>query len=112
MSALFSMVENERPPFPENISEEMDSFLTACFIRDPAARATARQLRRHKLVYTPGEEPELDELDTNFDLQDLNLDGVDLSALEGLEDYGELAALGEQFDYSDPSDLGDLLGDF
>ena len=100
MAALFSMVENERPPFPNNISPEMESFLSQCFIRDPMKRATARSLKRHALV-NDGEEPEFKELDHLENLND-----IDLVALSELDAYGVLDGL-----IDENTDLSKLLGD-
>lgn len=47
MSALYKMVQQEHPPFPEGISPELTDFLVECFQRDPSKRATAGQLLQH-----------------------------------------------------------------
>jgi serine/threonine protein kinase len=109
VQAMFCMVENERPPFPSNMSPEMESFLTCCFKRDPEERSTARQLRRHTLVRTEGEvsEDEDEDDDSSFDLaglDDVNLE--DMSTLDGLEAYGDLSNL----DTANLNSLLDSLG--
>lgn len=50
MSAMFRIVEDLLPPLPENISEDMKSFLTACFQKDPENRPTATQLKQHTWI--------------------------------------------------------------
>ncbi|CAO3621895.1 unnamed protein product [Cunninghamella blakesleeana] len=47
MSAMFRIVEDEYPPLPKNISEEMKSFLLCCFQKNPDNRPTATQLKSH-----------------------------------------------------------------
>ncbi|OMJ22341.1 Serine/threonine-protein kinase sepA [Smittium culicis] len=47
MAALYHIVEDERPPFPENISAQLHDFLTICFEKDPKNRPTASQLVNH-----------------------------------------------------------------
>jgi serine/threonine protein kinase len=49
-NAMISIMENERPPFPQNIDEEIDSFLTKCFIKDPNERATVKELQNHAWI--------------------------------------------------------------
>jgi serine/threonine protein kinase len=48
MSALFRIVQDDKPPFPPNISDELASFLTQCFQKDPVQRASAESLLKHK----------------------------------------------------------------
>lgn len=50
MSALFNIVEDRMPPFPEDISDEMRSFLKACFKKDPKKRPSAQELIEHKWI--------------------------------------------------------------
>ena len=67
MTALFRIVQDERPPLPENISpvsplcpvpctqlmrvsQECADFLTQCFQKDPLQRATALDLQRHPWI--------------------------------------------------------------
>jgi len=49
-AALLSIVENNRPPFPKNISIEFEDFLSKCFVKDPENRATVEQLQDHPLL--------------------------------------------------------------
>lgn len=57
-TAMFAMVENERPPLPEglskvtnyivvdgSISQECINFLGRCFMKNPRERSTAKELR-------------------------------------------------------------------
>jgi serine/threonine protein kinase len=50
MSAMFRIVEDPLPPLPDNISDDMKSFLTACFQKDPENRLTATQLKQHAWI--------------------------------------------------------------
>jgi serine/threonine protein kinase len=47
MSAMFRIVEDERPPIPEKCSEELRDFLTQCFRKDPKQRPNAAELFKH-----------------------------------------------------------------
>ncbi|KAJ2551547.1 Protein kinase of the Mitotic Exit Network [Coemansia sp. RSA 1933] len=47
MAALYRIVEDEHPPIPEGISEELKDFLLQCFKKDPKARPTAAELMSH-----------------------------------------------------------------
>ncbi|KOO33827.1 ha-tagged protein kinase domain of mitogen-activated protein kinase kinase kinase, partial [Chrysochromulina tobinii] len=47
ITALYRIVQDEHPPLPSDLSPALLSFVTMCFTRDPAARPTASQLRRH-----------------------------------------------------------------
>lgn len=47
MSALFNIVEDRHPPLPDNISDEMKSFLKLCFKKDPKKRPNASDLLEH-----------------------------------------------------------------
>ncbi|KAJ2959329.1 hypothetical protein NQZ79_g5244 [Umbelopsis isabellina] len=47
MSALFRIVEDDYPPLPSKISEEMREFLMCCFQKNPEDRPTAAELRHH-----------------------------------------------------------------
>ncbi|KAI9308346.1 kinase-like domain-containing protein [Cunninghamella echinulata] len=47
MSVMFRIVEDDYPPLPKNISEEMKSFLLCCFQKNPDDRPTASQLKNH-----------------------------------------------------------------
>ncbi|KAH8556033.1 kinase-like domain-containing protein [Umbelopsis sp. PMI_123] len=47
MSALFRIVEDDYPPLPSKISNEMSEFLLCCFQKNPDDRPTASELRLH-----------------------------------------------------------------
>ncbi|KAI0657977.1 Pkinase-domain-containing protein [Cubamyces menziesii] len=48
MSVMFRIVEDERPPLPEECSEPLQDFLRWCFNKDPAKRPNAEQLCEHE----------------------------------------------------------------
>jgi serine/threonine protein kinase len=50
MSAMFRIVEDQCPPLPDSISEDMKSFLTGCFQKDPEKRPSATQLKQHPWI--------------------------------------------------------------
>ncbi|KAI9008304.1 kinase-like domain-containing protein [Gaertneriomyces semiglobifer] len=50
MTALFRIVEDEHPPMPEDISEELEDFFMKCFQRDIGERWTANQLLKHDWI--------------------------------------------------------------
>jgi len=50
MTALFNIVEDEHPPLPDNISDELKDFLLSCFNRDPAVRPAAKVLQEHAFL--------------------------------------------------------------
>ncbi|KAI9253367.1 kinase-like domain-containing protein [Phascolomyces articulosus] len=50
MSAMFRIVEDNYPPLPVNISQEMHSFLLCCFQKNPEERPTATQLKEHSWI--------------------------------------------------------------
>ncbi|KAI8320484.1 kinase-like protein, partial [Martensiomyces pterosporus] len=47
MAALYHIVEDDHPPIPEGISEELKDFLLQCFRKNPSDRPTAAQLMSH-----------------------------------------------------------------
>ncbi|KAJ2562841.1 Protein kinase of the Mitotic Exit Network [Coemansia sp. RSA 1813] len=47
MAALYRIVEDDHPPIPEGISEELKDFLLQCFKKDPNARPAATELMSH-----------------------------------------------------------------
>ncbi|KAI9275390.1 kinase-like domain-containing protein [Sporodiniella umbellata] len=47
MSAMFHIVEDEFPPLPDNISEDMCQFLKCCFQKDPIKRPSSSDLQKH-----------------------------------------------------------------
>lgn len=59
MSACFKMVQDEHPPFPDNLELAIQDFLLRCFKHTPQERATARQLRGHQWIHecTQGQSP-------------------------------------------------------
>ncbi|CAB4430298.1 unnamed protein product [Rhizophagus irregularis] len=44
MTALFRIVEDDCPPLPENMSDDLTDFLKQCFHKKPSMRPTARDL--------------------------------------------------------------------
>ncbi|KAI9484660.1 kinase-like domain-containing protein [Zychaea mexicana] len=50
MSAMFRIVEDNYPPLPANISQDMHSFLLCCFQKNPEERPTAAQLKDHSWI--------------------------------------------------------------
>lgn len=47
VTALYRIVQDEKPPLPPGLSSELTDFLNCCFVRDPLKRPTAAQLRLH-----------------------------------------------------------------
>lgn len=47
MSTMYSIVEDEHPPLPSNLSDELRSFLLLCFRKEPRARPTTLELLQH-----------------------------------------------------------------
>ncbi|KAG0053379.1 hypothetical protein BGZ83_001213 [Gryganskiella cystojenkinii] len=47
MTTLFRIVEDERPPLPNNLSVDLLDFLCQCFQKDPSLRPTAGALGKH-----------------------------------------------------------------
>jgi serine/threonine protein kinase len=52
MTALFKIVEDQLPPFPEGVSEELNDFLAKCFDRDAGKRPSAKELLDHPFMKT------------------------------------------------------------
>ncbi|KAK9320982.1 kinase-like domain-containing protein [Lipomyces orientalis] len=50
MQALYRIVHDEHPPFPTGISALLRDFLMLCFQKEPAHRASARDLLRHAWI--------------------------------------------------------------
>lgn len=50
LTACFRMVQDEHPPIPDDISEEVTDFLKKCFNKDINKRATAIQLMKHPWI--------------------------------------------------------------
>ena len=100
VQAMFCMVENEKPPYPQNMSNDMKSFLDQCFKRDPKDRSTAKKLKKHALLGGNAHSSTSASDDNDFDLE--ALDDIDLNALSGgLEDYN--------LDLGDLSNINNLL---
>ena len=53
MTALFRIVKDPHPPFPDDVSPELREFLLSVFQRDPAQRPTAPQLLTHPWITNP-----------------------------------------------------------
>lgn len=47
MSAMFRIVEDDYPPLPDNVSDNMRDFLIRCFQKDPSKRPSAAELKTH-----------------------------------------------------------------
>ena len=47
MSALYRIVQDDRPPLPQGLSGSMADFLSKCFQKDPGSRPTAAKLLKH-----------------------------------------------------------------
>ena len=45
---MFRIVEDETPPFPEDLSESLQAFLRRCFNKNPAKRPDAEELFKHE----------------------------------------------------------------
>ena len=45
---MYRVVEDDMPPFPENISDLLRDFLTQCFQKDLSQRPDASTLLKHK----------------------------------------------------------------
>lgn len=52
MSAMFRIVEDNYPPLPSSISEDMRNFLMQCFQKNPDDRPTANELLEHPWIRT------------------------------------------------------------
>eukprot|EP01126_Amoeba_proteus_P017886 TRINITY_DN1882_c2_g1_i4.p1 TRINITY_DN1882_c2_g1~~TRINITY_DN1882_c2_g1_i4.p1 ORF type:complete len:265 (+),score=80.95 TRINITY_DN1882_c2_g1_i4:473-1267(+) len=51
MQALFSIVEDEHPPIPPNLSMELNHFLlNCCFVKNPAKRPTSTMMLEHPWI--------------------------------------------------------------
>ncbi|KAI7897409.1 kinase-like domain-containing protein, partial [Mucor mucedo] len=50
MSAMFRIVEDEYPPLPESISQDMKDFLLCCFQKDPNQRSSSKELQQHEWI--------------------------------------------------------------
>ncbi|KAI9253095.1 kinase-like domain-containing protein [Helicostylum pulchrum] len=50
MTAMFKIVEEDCPPLPANISDDLENFLKLCFKKNPVERPTAQHLLYHPWV--------------------------------------------------------------
>ncbi|MES1918763.1 hypothetical protein MHBO_000673 [Bonamia ostreae] len=50
MQAIFRIVEDECPPLPKKMSQDLEDFLKCCFHKIPKKRATALQLLQHHWI--------------------------------------------------------------
>ncbi|KYQ88414.1 putative protein serine/threonine kinase [Tieghemostelium lacteum] len=50
MSAMFRIVQDDKPPFPKNISKDLFDFLDRCFVKSVEDRATAKELLIHPWI--------------------------------------------------------------
>ncbi|KAG2197477.1 hypothetical protein INT47_003085 [Mucor saturninus] len=57
MTAMFKIVEDECPPLPEDISDDLLNFLKLCFKKNPVERPTAQHLLHHPWVRQQQEQP-------------------------------------------------------
>jgi len=59
VTAIYRMVQDVHPPFPDDISPELADFLKLCFKKEPADRPTARVLRNHPWMqkHVPDQSP-------------------------------------------------------
>ena len=48
--ALIRIVQDSKPPLPEQISSELKDFLNKCFVKDPNTRWSGRQLLDHPWI--------------------------------------------------------------
>ena len=48
--ALIKIKSGEKPPYPSNISAELNDFLNCCFRRNPNKRSSAGQLLKHHWI--------------------------------------------------------------
>ncbi|GAB1225789.1 hypothetical protein ENUP19_0263G0006 [Entamoeba nuttalli] len=53
-AALYKIVNDDYPPFPNTVSPQLREFLFSCFKRDPNQRASSRDLLKHKWFITNG----------------------------------------------------------
>ena len=65
VSAIYKMVNDERPPLPDDISDELLDFFTKCFARDPATRPTATELINHPWIKNNTASDDLPSQDSN-----------------------------------------------
>jgi serine/threonine protein kinase len=51
MAALFRIVQDDYPPFPDGISQALRDFLLQCFKKDPMMRSSAAKLIEHPWLH-------------------------------------------------------------
>ncbi|CAO1636075.1 unnamed protein product [Sympodiomycopsis kandeliae] len=122
MSAMFRIVEDDRPPIPEKCSESLRDFLTQCFHKDPTKRPTAEALFEHEwLRKTWTGHKELRPQDSVPFLRRISLDSrrVDVRALHAAVHEvaepteipsGARPSFGDMRSFSDPSGEGWNVG--
>lgn len=49
-TAVFQIIENDTPPYPPNISDDLREFLNCCFRKEPSQRSSIKQLLQHKWI--------------------------------------------------------------
>ncbi|KAF9189075.1 hypothetical protein BGZ50_000975 [Haplosporangium sp. Z 11] len=64
MTTLFRIVEDERPPLPNNLSMDLLDFLCQCFQKDPSLRPSASALGRHVWIKRNFASKELKPMDS------------------------------------------------
>ncbi|KAG1473778.1 hypothetical protein G6F56_000754 [Rhizopus delemar] len=64
MSAMFRIVEDDYPPLPEHISEDMRKFLLCCFQKDPEKRSSSAELQKHEWIVKSLKTKQKDENET------------------------------------------------
>ena len=47
MPAMFRIVQDDHPPYPPDITTNLESFLNECFQKDPNRRINAKELLKH-----------------------------------------------------------------
>jgi serine/threonine protein kinase len=67
MSALFKIVHDGPPPFPEDVSSLLEDFLLRCYRMDPSLRPSADQLISHPF-FTGGSLEEVSLFTSNLKL--------------------------------------------
>jgi serine/threonine protein kinase len=51
--ATWSIINNDHPPLPERITNNLKDFLLKCFNKDPAKRPSAKELMKHTWITIP-----------------------------------------------------------
>ncbi|EFA86092.1 putative protein serine/threonine kinase [Heterostelium album PN500] len=50
MAAMFRIVQDVKPPYPKNITTELNEFLDRCFVKSVEERASAKELINHRWI--------------------------------------------------------------